>query len=49
MKVIELFAGSRSIGKAAEQLGLDVWSKIPHDLCKEVLISAMLTSVGWHK
>jgi hypothetical protein len=24
-------------------------SKIPHDLCKEVLISAMLTSVGWHR
>lgn len=26
MQVIELFAGSRSIGKAAETLGMDVWS-----------------------
>jgi hypothetical protein len=42
MKVIELFAGSRSIGKAAEQLGLDVWSTDLHpfdgvDLAEDIL------------
>lgn len=42
MKVIELFAGSRSIGKAAEELGLDVWSTDLHpfdgiDLAEDIL------------
>lgn len=42
MKVIELFAGSRSIGKAAEALGLDVWSTDLHpfdgvDLAEDIL------------
>ena len=42
MRVIELFAGSRSIGKAAEALGLDVWSTDLHpfdgvDLAEDIL------------
>ena len=38
MKILELFAGSRSISKEAEKLGMETFSaKIPPDLCNEVL------------
>tara|TARA_R100001594_G_scaffold37682_1_gene68147 strand:- start:229 stop:354 length:126 start_codon:yes stop_codon:yes gene_type:complete len=35
MKILELFAGSRSFSKVAEDLGYER-SKVPNNLCKEI-------------